>query len=329
MDRRTSLVALLALGTGLPLAAGAQQAKRSYRLTLFLGGTARAAERHREAVSERLAAHGFVAGSNLQLEVRRGGIEQWNVDTARMIVATKPDVVLVESTRLAMALAEASATLPIVFSGVDDPVEAGLVKSFARPGGRTTGVYYSQVEVASKRLELLRELLPHARRVAIAASFGDSGVRHTMPTLREVAAQLGFELIELDGTWNFGFGPSLELVARSKPEAVMMLQPYAFYGMEEVVKPVIRFGTEQRIPVLCWESRVAELGALLSYGVSLAHELSRAADQVARVLKGASPASIPVDQATSYELVVNQKTAKLLGVVVPPSILVRADRLIR
>ena len=329
MDRRAALVALLALGTGLPLATGAQQTGRPYRLMLFLGGTALAADRHRKAVSERLATHGFAAGRNLQVAVRRGGIEQWNVDTARMIVATKPDVVLVESTRLAMALAAASPTLPIVFSGVDDPVEAGLVTSFARPGGRTTGVYYSQVEVASKRLELLRELLPRARRVAIAASFGDSGVRHTMPTLREVAAQLGFELIDLDGTWNFGFGPSLELVARSKPEAVMILQPYAFHGMEEVVMPILRFGTEQRIPVLCWESRIAELGALLSYGVNLAHELNRAADQVARLLKGASPADLPVDQATSYDLAVNQRAAKALGVVVPPSILVRADRLIR
>jgi putative ABC transport system substrate-binding protein len=222
----------------------------------------------------------------------------------------------------------ATTAIPTVFTGVDDPVNSGLVKSFARPGGNMTGVYFSQLEIAAKRLELMRQLLPRARRVALAASFGFSGVRETMSNLRQVASRLEFELIEVDGTWNFGFASSLQAAARSKPEAIMVLQPYAIYGMEEVVQPIIRFAAEQRIPSVFWEAEFADLGATLSYGVNLTKELGRAAEQLARVLKGASPAALPVDQATQYELVVNNKVAKALGVVIPPSILVRADRVI-
>jgi putative tryptophan/tyrosine transport system substrate-binding protein len=328
MDRRAVLLALLATGAGFPGEGAGQQTGRSRRVVLFFGGTSSAAARQREVVISRLATHGFVSGRNLHLDLHRGGIGQWNLDAARAVIALQPDVIFVDSSWLARAMKETTAAIPIVFSGVDDPVEAGLVKSFARPGGNLTGVYFSQLEIATKRLQLLRELLPRARRVALAASFGDSGVRYTMPSLRETAVQLGFELIEIDGTWNFGFGPALQAAARFRPEAILVLQPYAIYGMEEVVQPLVRFAAERRIPSVFWESRMVELGAMFSYGANLTTELARAADQVARVLKGASPASLPVDQATQYELVVNAKTAKALGVKIPSSILVRADRVI-
>ena len=328
MNRRDALLTLLAVSASFPVKVGAQQAGRSYRVVLFLGGTSVAAARQRNVVVERLATHGFVEGRNLRVELHRGGIDQWNVDAARAVVALTPDAILVDSTRLALAMQAGTTAIPMVFTGVDDPVNSGLVKSFARPGGNMTGVYFSQLEIAAKRLELVRELLPHARRVALAASFGFSGVRETMSNLRQVASRLGFELIEVDGTWNFGFASSLQATARSKPEAIMVLQPYAIYGMEEVVQPIIRFAAEQRIPSVFWEAEFAELGATLSYGVNLTKELGRAAEQLARVLKGASPAALPVDQATQYELVVNNKVAKALGIVIPPSILVRADRVI-
>lgn len=329
MERRAVLLALIAVGASFSNQGVGQQPGRASRVVLFFGGTSSAAARQREIVVERLATHGFVIGRNLHLDLHRGGIGQWNLDAARAVVALRPDVIFVDSTWLARAMRETTTTIPIVFTGVDDPVEAGLVRSFARPGGNLTGVYFSQLEIATKRLQLLRELLPRARRVALAASFGDSGVRYTMPSLRQTASQLGFELLEVDGTWNFGFGPALEAAARSRPEAILVLQPYAIYGMEEVVQPVIRFAAERHIPSIFWESRMAELGAMFSYGANLTKELIRGADQVARILKGASPAALPVDQATQYELVVNANTARALGVKIPPSILVRADRVIQ
>lgn len=328
MDRRDALLALLAIGSSFSIEGGAQQPVRQYRIVLFLGGTSVAAARQRTVIVERLATQGLIEGRNLRVELHRGGIDQWNVDAARAVIALRPDVILVDSSKLAQEMQAATTTIPIVFTGVDDPVESGLVKSFARPGGNVTGVYFSQLEIAAKRLELVRELLPRARRVAVVASFGHSGVREVMAKLRPTASRLGFELIEVDGTWNFGFASSLEVAARSKPEVIVVLQPYAFYGMEQVVQPVIRFAAEQRIPSVFWESEFADLGATLSYGVNLMKELGRAADQVARVLKGASPAALPIDQATHYELVVNKKSAKALRIAIPPSILVRAERVI-
>jgi putative ABC transport system substrate-binding protein len=328
MKRRAFFIGILAIGSGFSAFAPAQQSDRSYRVLLFLGGTSPAAERQRRVISQRLTAHGFAQGRNVDIELRRGGIDQWNYDAATLIAKAKPDVVLVDSTRLASALVAMKVRIPTVFTGVDDPIAAGLVKSFARPGGNMTGVYYSQLEIASKRLQLMREFLPHARRIAIAASFGDAGVRDTMMQLSPIASKLGFELIELDGTWNFGFAGSLEGIGRSRPEAIIILQPYAFYGMEQVVQPILQQANRHRIPVACWESEIAELGALFSYGVNLVHELDRAADQLARLLKGATPAELPVDQATSYELVVNQKAATQLGIVVPGSIRIRAQRII-
>jgi len=229
----------------------------------------------------------------------------------------------VDTSPLAVRTREATSAIPIVVTGVADPIGSGLVKGFARPGGNVTGIHVSHLEIAAKRLELLRELLPDARRVMMALDIGGPEL-DTLPHLRQVASRLGFELIEIQvSSWGFFGGAT-----REKADAVISGQPWVIYGMEHVADQIIWFASERRVPSVFWESELAERGATLAYGVNLTKELGRATDQLARVLKGAKPAELPMDSATSYELVVNRKVARALQITIPPSILVRADRVI-
>lgn len=186
------------------------------------------------------------------------------------------------------------------------------------------GVHFSQLEIGAKRLELLRELLPSARRVVIARDISGADF-DTLPHLHQVASRLGFDLVEAGVSWGTGFSG---VAAHEKLEAVISGQLWVNYGMEHIADQITRFAAERRIPSIFWESELADRGTTLTYGVNPTKELGRATDQLARVLKGAKPAELPVDQATSYELVVNGKAARALKITVPTSILVRADRVI-
>ena len=201
-----------------------------------------------------------------------------------------------------------------------------MIKDFARPGGNATGVHYSQLEIGAKRLELLRDLLPQARRVMVVRYFV-GGELDMLPHLRNTASRLGLEIVEIATSW-VGFDPPPASSVYGKPDAIYNGERWIFSGAEHVVDQIIRFAAEQRIPSLFWEAEAAERGATLSYGVNLTRELGRAADQLARVLKGAKAGELPVDTSTEYELVVNKKAAAALGIAIPASILARANRVI-
>jgi ABC-type uncharacterized transport system substrate-binding protein len=181
--------------------------------------------------------------------------------------------------------------------------------------------------MGAKRLELLRGLLPDARRVMVARYLG-SREFDALPQLRAAASGLGLEIVEVmvDAISGFPTPPSSSVYG--KPDAIYSGDPWMTYGVEHVVDQIIRFGAEQRIPSLFWEAEATERGATLAYGVNMTRELGRAADQLARVLKGAKPSELPVDTSTEYELVVNKKAAAALGIAIPGSILTRANRVI-
>ena len=327
VQRRRMLLAAAAL-LAKPGEAFAQQPGRVYRIGLFMGMTEPAVARQRAVIARRLATHGFVEGRNLQIDTRIGNfMRPIDADVARSLVDSQPDAILVESNPLALRVSDATKTIPTIFSGVVDPVSAGLVRNFSRPGGNMTGVHFSQVEIGAKRLELLRELLPRARRVMIADIFGADYV-DTFPQLRQVAARLGFELIEAGVNWIHGFEDRMGALSTTKPDAIISGQPWLVYGLEQTATQIMRFAADRRIASVVWESDLAERGATLAYGVNPTAELARAADLLAAVLKGAKPGELPVHQATNYELVVNRKAAKALGITVPGSILVRAHRVI-
>ena len=328
MKRRRALETMLSLGIAGPLRVHAQPASRAHRVGLFLAGSEAAVARQRKLVVERLAVHGFVEGRNLAIDMRIGNFRgDFDKEIAQALVAKKPDAIFVDTTPLAQRMREATASIPIVFVGIADPIGMGLVKDFSRPGGNATGVHWSQLEIGAKRLELLRELSPHARRVMIARDLAGPDY-DTLPHLQKVASRLGFTLIEIGASWGSGFGVTTWQSAYDKPEALISGQLWAFYGMDWVAGQMLRFAAEQRIPSVFWESELAERGATLTYGVNVANEFARGVDQLARVLKGAKPGELPVDQATSYELVVNRKGAAALKLATPSSLIARADRVI-
>ncbi len=326
---------MLSLGAAVPLGACEQQTGRTthtgqtWRVGLLLTGfTEAAVASQRRVIVERLERHGFVEGRNLRVEVRRGGWSRVeDADIVPALVASQPHVILVDTSRLASRVREATGTIPIVFTGVGDPIGTGLIKDFARPGGNATGVHFSQLEIGAKRLELLRELLPGARRVMVARYLA-SGEFDTLPHLRDAASRLGLEIVEITADWASGFNAPPRLSAYGTPDAIYSGDTWMIYGAEHVADQIIRFAAEQRIPSLFWEAEAAERGATLAYGANMTRELARAADQLARVLKGTKPGELSVDTSTEYELVVNKKAAAALGIAIPVSILTRANRVI-
>lgn len=334
MRRRDALAKMLSLGAAVPLGACEQQTGRTehkgqtWRVGLLLTGlTEEAVARQRRVIVERLERHGFVEGQNLRIDVRRAGYSPAeDAEAIRPLVESPPDAILVDTSTLATRTHEASRTIPIVFTGVADPIGTGLIKDFARPGGNATGVHYSQLEIGAKRLELLRELLPQARRVMVVRYFV-GGELDMLPHLRNTASRLGLEIVEIATSW-MRFDPPPASSVYGKPDAIYNGERWIFSGAEHVVDQIIRFAAEQRIPSLFGEAEAAERGATLSYGVNLTRELGRAADQLARVLKGAKPGELPVDTSTEYELVVNKKAAAALGIAIPASIIARANRVI-
>ena len=328
MKRRSALLGMLSLGVGVPLRAHAQQTGRTYRVGLFLAGSADAVARQRSLIVGRLGTHGFSEARNLLVEVRHGAFNRvYDAENARSLIDWRPDAILVDTTPLALRIREATSAIPIVFFGVADPAGLGLVKNFSRPGSNATGVHFSQLEIAAKRLELVRELLPTARRVMIARDTAGPDA-DTLPHLKRTAARLGLEIDEISVSWIQGFPHSLWASAYEKPDALVSGQPWDIYGMGHIADQMLRFAAEQRIATVFWEVELAERGATLAYGVNVRKELARAADQLARVLKGAKPGELPVDQTTSYELAINRDAARKLGIAIPPSIFTRADRVI-
>ena len=323
---------LLAAGSLLaaPLAHG-QQPGRNYRVgALFVGGAA-ATDQYRSALRDRLASHGFVEGRNLKID-SRGATGQFHEDreVARELLAAKPDAIFTSSIRVTEAAQAATKSVPIVFTWIGDPVATGLVKSYARPGGNVTGVTNRFGELLLKRLELARELVPRAKRVAVV---GDpvgmqSNVYESIaPALRKAAAQLGVELLEITAK---GRGAAWdEAIARAKDGGAVAVLPFARFNDQPVAgEGVVQATNQLRIPALFADAETVERGGLISLGTNLVDDVRRGADLLARVLKGAKPAELPVDQAARFELVVNLKTAKALGIKIPQSVLLRADRVI-
>ena len=281
----------------------AQQPGRKYRIGVLLAGTAENAQRYRSAFVDRLASRGFVEGKNL--EIRYGpasaaftGSEQFVTE----ILALKPDAIFTSTTSVTQAAQSVTDTVPIVFTWVADPILAKLVQSYAHPGGNITGVSDRFGDLLVKRLE----------RIA--------------PPLRGAAKRLGIELIEL------GFPPGWEdSVARAASRGAEAVIPPIWFGIPGIRAEgelIVRSALKHRMPVIFAGAEMVEAGGLVSYGTDHIDSLRRGADILARVLRGERPEDLPVDQAVRFELVLNLRTAKAIGLNVPQSILLRADRVI-
>ncbi len=284
-------------------------------------------ELYRTALRERLASHGFVEGRNLHIDARGAGYFHEDRDTVRAMVAAKADAIFTCSAGATEAALAATKSVPIVFTWVGDPVASGIVKSYAKPGGNVTGVSTRFQELTIKRLELAHELLPRAKRVAVvwftAGYTGSEVFAGIAPDLRRTAAQLGIELLEIEAK---GWDAVFNEVVKAGAEAVL---PFAWFGDSPVSgEVVVRHANRLRIPTVFADAEMVDRGGLISWGTNLVDDLRRGADLLARVLKGAKPADLPVDQAARFEMVLNLKTAKAIGLAIPQTVLLRADRVI-
>lgn len=303
-----------------------QPAPRKYRVAVLTSVPKTYNAPYLAALRDRLAARGFADGKNLSIDTHI--VASFEV-TRRLVdqLEPKPDAIVALSTRLVEGAQAATRSIPIVFAWVADPVLSGIVKNYSRPGGNATGVSNRFIDLAVKRLEFLRELLPKARSVALAGPMLEPEVELAVGRLREVSQELGFELREINATVHAAVSAIRDAILNGA-EAVMPLDVYSWSGRRITGEQIVTLMAEHRVPAIFAESELVDAGGLISYGTDLLEDVRRSADMLAAVLKGAKPAELPVDQASRFELAVNLKTARAIGVRVPPSILARADRVI-
>ena len=322
LPRRPFLL-LLAAAIASPGGASAQQ--RSIKLGWLSTGAPRT-ESYNLAFFERLRELGFAEGRNLVVEYRSadGRVERLP-ELALELARLKCDVYMAPGSEASLvAMKQATLDQPIIVAANDyDPVATGHVASLARPGGRITGVYQLQEEIVAKRLELVKELLPKAKKVGILA---DSATLRQLALVRDAARTLGLELLVHEfKTAPYDYEAAFAAFGRGKVDAVLPLASGLFVPAR---RRIPELALKHHLPGMFNNALWVEAGGLVSYGVDFAAAYRRAAEMVAQVLNGANPASMPVQQATVIEMVVNLRTAKALGVTLSQSIVLRANRVI-
>lgn len=330
MKRRTLLGALAGGLIATPVPAWAQPAGRVYRLgMLTLTGAPPPSERAGTAlmVPAALREMGYIEGRSLVVERRyaEGKVDRLP-GLARELVQLQADVIVAIGPRAAWATKEATTTIPIVAYGNFDPVAIGLVASLARPGGNITGVLIApEGTLAGKKLELLKAAVPRATRIAFLAPDDPGTARPQVEEVRKAAAALGVTLNVVEAK-SEDYDRAFAAVAAERPAALFVAATAVFFRDRQ---RIIGLAAKYRLPAMYeWPEQVED-GGLMSYGSSLAGTTQRVAAYVDRIFKGAKPGDLPVEQPTNFQLVINLKTAKTLGLTIPPSLLARADRVIQ
>jgi ABC-type uncharacterized transport system substrate-binding protein len=318
---------LCALVLALGLFAEAQPPKKIARLG-YLAAVSTAADAPRlEAFRYGLRELGYLEGQNLIIEFRHegGGFERLPALAAELI-AHQPDVLVAVTTNAALAAQQATTTIPIVFMGVTDPVTAGLVESLAQPGGNITGITNMAAILTSKRLELFKETLPRLSRVAV---LWDPRAPGSVPQWHESqlpAQALGLQLYSMEVSSVDAYEAAFKAAVEAQNTALWMtLNPLANSNQKKLADLAIQHG----LPSICARADYAENGCMMAYGPGYGIEGKDGARYVDKILHGAKPANIPVEQPLKFELVVNLQTAHTLGVTIPQSVLFQADKIIK
>ncbi|HEY7539630.1 MAG TPA: ABC transporter substrate-binding protein [Methylomirabilota bacterium] len=321
--RLLGLTVVLAVSLVLAPLAAAQPAGKAARVGVLLFGTP-ATDPNLAAFVDGLRDLGYVEGRNLALEYRSAeGRPERVRERALQVVALKPDVIVVLGGDMVPFVKDATSTIPVVMLTSQDPVEAGMVVSFARPGGNLTGVAFVSSETAGKRLQFLKEAVPSLTRVAVLWN-----PDHRDPEYRDIATAartVGIHVQSLETKRPEDFDGAFQSAARARVEALMVVSS-RFMNLNG--PRIVEFASKQKIPLVSGWGPWVRGGGFLSYGPDLDVLVRRAAAQVDRILKGARPADLPVEQPTKFELVVNLKTARALGLTIPQSVLGRADHVI-
>jgi putative tryptophan/tyrosine transport system substrate-binding protein len=329
MDRRRFLLTSVAGAIAVPLAVEAQQPPehptKVHRIGYLTGNTASASARVLDALRQGLRELGYLEGRNLQIHYGFGeGSPQRLAELAADVVRLNVDLIVASAAGVAAAR-KATSSIPIIFLSITDPVGFGMVTSLARPGGNMTGFSYMGVDLNLKRLELLREAVPGATRVAALAHPKHPLYHRMVGDLRSAAAPTSVRLQIVDVPDGRELEDAFVEMIAGRPQALLVLQ-HAKFVFER--KRIVSLAERHRIPAMYELRDFPEVGGLMSYATDLADQFRRAATYVDKVLKGTKPGDLPVEQPTKFELVINLKTAKALRLTIPPSLLARADQVI-
>jgi putative ABC transport system substrate-binding protein len=326
--RRREFISLLGGATAWPLAARAQQRERMRRVGVLTPFPADDAEGQARltAFAQALQQAGWTLGQNLRLDYRWGdGKPNTMSKYAAELVTLAPDVILASSSAALAPLLEATRTVPIVFAGVGDPVAAGYVESLARPGGNATGFTLYEYSLGGKWLELFKEIAPRVTRVAVFRDTSIAAGPGQFGTVQALAPSLGMELRPIDVRDAGAIERAIAAFAQGSNGGLIV---FGSPGATIHRNLIIALAAKHRLPAVYSTRYFAASGGLISYGPDFLDQHRRAAGYVDRILKGEKPADLPVQQPTKYELVINLKTAKALGLEVPPTLLARADEVI-
>jgi len=307
--------------------AAAQQPARIFRIGILIAASTSFYSARVEALRQRLRELGYVEGKNIVIEYRyaEGKLERLP-DLAAELVRLKVDVIVTAPGPGALAAKKASATIPIVFTDVPDPVGTGIVSSLARPGGNITGLSVMAPDLNGKRLELLKESFPKIARVALLWQSGGMTGNLPLTELEAAAKALALKLQSLPVRTLDDFDSSFARAKRDGPQA-LITTPSPLINTQQ--RQVLDFAAKNRLPAMYHTSEWVEADGLMSYAPNFTDLWRRAADYVDKILKGAKPADLPVEQPKKFEFLVNLKTAKQIGLTIPPNVLARADRVIK
>jgi putative ABC transport system substrate-binding protein len=324
MKRREFIKLLGGTAAAWPLAASAQPTGKLPTIG-FLGATPPAVFAQRlPAFVQRLRELGWIEGRTIAIDYRFAeGSDERAAEIAAEFVRRKVDIIVTSATNAVLAAKQATSVIPIVFTNANDPVSTGLVASLARPGGNVTGMSLQGPDLAGKRLELLREIVPNLRRLAIIANAGNPGIVLEITEAERAARTLGLEVVTPEIRRAEDIAPAFKAL---KGAQALYVSTDPLLGHHSVRIQTLAMGA--RLPTVHIYREMVEAGGLMSYGPNFPDLFRRAAELVDRILRGAKPGDIPVEQPTKFDLVINLTTAQALGLTIPESFLLRADEAI-
>lgn len=325
IGRRDFITLLGSAAVVWPLAAKAREPPKLRTIGFLGASTPEAVSQWTAAFVQQLRELGWVEGRTVAIEYRwaEGRVERFT-ELAAEFVRLRVDVIVTHANAAVIAAKHATSTIPIVFGAAGDPVGVGLVASLAQPGGNVTGLSLQQTDTAAKRLELLREVVPNFRQLAIMANAGNPAAMLEMSEVQTAARRFGLEATSLEFHRAEDIAPAFDAL-KGHAEAVYFCND-PFIAANRV--RISTLASSMRLPTIFNFRENVEAGGLMSYGANLPDMFRRAARLVDKILRGANPADIPVEQPTKFDLVVNLTTAKALGLKVPESFLLRADEVI-
>jgi ABC-type uncharacterized transport system substrate-binding protein len=329
MKKKVIGLALGALLLALCLSAEAQQTGKVPRIGFLDGSNASGSAVLLEAFRQELSKLGWIEGKNITIEYRFGEQKSEPLpELAADLVRLKVDLIVVAATPPALAAKKATTTIPIVMANAGDPVAAGLIASLARPGGNITGLSGLSTQLNTKRLEILKDAVPKLARVGLLRPKGDSIANELqLKELVAAAVPLKLKLEEIDTPFDAKGLDSAFQTAKQKQVGAIMTTTARPYFAER--KRIVELAVKHRLPAIYFQKEFVDEGGLMSYGADFDDLFRRAAVYVDKILKGAKPADLPVQQATKFEFVINLKAAKQIGLTLSPDFLARANKVIR